>query len=96
LHFRFSEAFCEHYLNLPKFSQKLPEKLKQIREQSALTPDEFALHVNAKDGKAIKKYESGKSDLPVSVLMHYWKLSDVPLENILNDDRDLWFGHRHN
>ena len=82
------------YLNLPKLPQKLPEKLKQIRERSGLTPEEFAARVNAKDGKAIKKYESGKAEVPVSVFMRYWKLSDVPLENLMNDDRDLWFGHR--
>ena len=46
--------------------------------------------VNAKDAKAIAKYESRKGELPVSVLMAYWKLSDLPLANILNDDRDLW------
>jgi hypothetical protein len=77
----------------PEFPQKLPEKLKQIREWSGLTPEEFAPRVNAKDGKAIKKYESGKGELPVLVLMGYWKLSDVPLSNILSDDRDLWCGH---
>ena len=37
------------------------------------------------------KYESGKGELPISVLMGYWKLSDVPLRNILDDDRDFWF-----
>jgi DNA-binding XRE family transcriptional regulator len=84
------------YSSLPKFPQKLPEKLKQIRERTGLTPEEFAPQVNAKDGEAIVKYESGQSDLPAPVLMGYWKLSDVPLENILNDDRDLWLGHRVN
>jgi hypothetical protein len=74
------------------FPIKLPEKLRQIRERTGLTPEEFAPHVNAEDGNVIGKYESGKGDLPVPVLMRYWKLSDVPLENILNDDRDLWFG----
>ena len=78
---------------LPEFPKKLPEKLKQIRQRTGLTPEEFAPHVHAKDGKAVEKYEKGKGDLPVSVLMRYWKLSDVPLENILNDDRELWFGH---
>ena len=64
------------YSNLPKFSQKLPEKLKQIRERTGLTPEEFAPHVKAKDGKAKEKYDRGKSDLPASVLMRCWKLSD--------------------
>ena len=84
------------YSNLPKFPQKLPEKLKQIREHTGLTPEDFAPHVNAKDGKAIKRYENGKGDVPVTVFMRYWKLSNVPLENLMNDDRDLWFGHRVN
>lgn len=78
------------------FPTKLPEKLKQIRESTHLSREEFAPHVNAQDGKAIKRYESGKADLPVTVLMRYWKLSNVPLENLMNDDRDLWFGHRVN
>jgi len=82
-----------NHSNSPEFPHKLPEKLKQIRERSGLSPEEFAPRVNAKDGKAIKKYESGKGVLPVLVLMGYWKLSDVPLSNILNDDRDLWSGN---
>lgn len=82
--------------NLPEFSQKLPEKLKQIRERSGLTPEEFATRVNARDGKAIKNYESGKGEVPVSVLMRYWKLTDVPLGNILRNNCDLWSGHRVN
>jgi hypothetical protein len=82
--------------NLPKVPQKLPDKLKQIRERSGLTPEEFAPRVNAKNGKAIKQYESGRGEVPVSILMRYWKLSDVPLGNILDDDRDLWLGHRAN
>lgn len=84
------------YSNLPKVPKKLPAKLKQIRERSGLTPEEFAPRVNAKNGKAIKQYENGKGEVPVSVLMRYWTLSDVPLRNILNDDRDLWLGHRAN
>ena len=84
------------FSNLPEFPQALPEKLKQIRERSGLTPEEFAPHVNAKNGREISKYESGKGDVPVRVLMGYWKLSNVPLENLMNDDRDLWFGHRVN
>ena len=37
-----------------------------------LTP-EFEPHAHAKDGKAVEKFEKGKGDLPVSVLMRYWK-----------------------
>ena len=61
------------YSNLSKLPQKLPEKLKHIRQRSGLTPEEFAPHVNAKDGKAIVKYERGGGELPMSVFMGYWK-----------------------
>lgn len=57
--------------NLSEFPQNLAHKLKQIRERSGLTPEEFAPHVNAKNGKAIQKYERGNADLPMSVLMGY-------------------------
>jgi len=81
------------YSNLPTFPQKLPEKLIQIRERSGRTWDEFAQHVNAKDGTEIAGYEN-KGDLPISVLYAYARLAGIPVENILDDDRDLWFGHR--
>src|SRR5437868_13813837 len=77
-------AYRHRLSRLPKFRKKLPDKLQQIRERAGLTPEEFAPHVHANDGQAVEKYEKGKGNLPVSVLMRYWKLSDVPLENILN------------
>jgi hypothetical protein len=75
--------------DLPK---RLPEKLKQIRERTRLLPDDFAPHVKAKDGDAIIGYENG-ADIPVSVLLHYARLQNVPVGNLLDDDRDLLFGH---
>ena len=39
------------------FPQRLSEKLKTIREHSKLSPDEFAPHVQAKDGAEIISYE---------------------------------------
>ncbi|HJP90758.1 MAG TPA: hypothetical protein VJ875_02310 [Pyrinomonadaceae bacterium] len=75
------------------FPKRLPEKVRQIRERYRLTPDQMAPHVHAKDGAAISAYESGE-DMPVSVLIGYWKFMEVlPLENFVADDRDLWFGH---
>jgi DNA-binding XRE family transcriptional regulator len=73
-----------------------PDKLKQIRERSGLTPEKFAPRVNAKNGATVTLYESGKGDLPIAVLMGYCKLSDVPLENLMNNDRDLWLGSVNN
>ena len=82
------------YSNLPKFPQKLPEKLIQIRERSGRTWDEFAQQVNARDGTDIAAYENNEGDLPISVLFAYARFAGIPVENIVDDDRDLWFGHR--
>jgi hypothetical protein len=30
------------------------------------------------------------------VLFGYAKLANISVENLLDDDRDLWFGHRVN
>ena len=78
------------------FPHRLGEKLKAIREHSKLSPDEFAAHVQAKDGAEILSYENGTGELPVSILIRYARLVNLPLENVVDDDRDLRFGHRVN
>ena len=78
------------------FPQRLGEKLKQIREHSKLSPDEFAPHVKAKDGAEITSYEDDTGELPVTILIRYARLVNLPLENLVDDDRDLWFRHRVN
>ena len=70
-------------------------KLKAIREHSKLSPDEFAPHVQANDGAEIISYED-TGELPVTILIRYARLVNLPLENLVDDDRDLWFGHRVN
>ena len=82
--------------NLPPFPQRIPEKLKAIRERLGMTPDDLAPFVGAKTGAEILAYETDEDDLLVSVLFGYAKLANVPVENLLHDDRDLWFGHRVN
>lgn len=78
------------------FPKRLGEKLKAIREQSKLSPDEFAAHVQAKDGAEIVSYEDDTGELPVRILINYARLVNLPLENLVDDDRDLWFGHHVN
>lgn len=78
------------------FPKRLGEKLKAIREHSKLSPDEFAPHVQVKDGAEIACYENGTGELPVTILLRYARLINLPLENLVDDDRDLWFGHRVN
>jgi transcriptional regulator with XRE-family HTH domain len=82
--------------NFPPFPERLPEKLKAIRERLGLTPDEIAPKVGAKTGAEILAYENDEDDLLVSVLWGYCKLAGVPLENLWDDRRDQWLGHRVN
>lgn len=83
-------------MSTAEFPKRLPEKLKAIRERLALTPDQLAGFVGAKTGAEIEAYENDEDDLLVSVLYGYAKMANVPVENLLHDDRDLWFGHLTN
>ena len=74
------------------FPKQLPEKLKLIRERLAMTPDQLAPFVGAKTGAEIVAYENDEDDLLVSVLWGYAKLANIPIENLMDDDRDLWYG----
>ena len=80
--------------NLPPFPKLLPEKLKKIRKRLKLTPEEIAPKVGARTGAEINPYENDEDDLLVSVLFGYAKIVNIPVENLLHDDRDLWFEHR--
>jgi transcriptional regulator with XRE-family HTH domain len=84
------------YDNLPPVPKRIPEKLKAIRERFQMTHDEIARFVGARNGAEIEAYENDEDDLLVSVLWRYTKLADVPIENIVDDARDLWLGHRVN
>ena len=72
------------------FPEKLPAKLKAIRERLGMTPDQLAPFVGAKTGAEILAYENDEDDLLVSVLFGYAKMASIPVENMLHDDRDLW------
>ena len=71
------------------FPKRLPEKLKLIRKRLAMTPDQLAAFVGAKNGTEIVAYENDEDDLLVSVLWGYAKLANIPIENLLDDDRDV-------
>jgi transcriptional regulator with XRE-family HTH domain len=78
------------------FPQRLPEKLRAIREHLGLRPDQLAPFVGAKTGAEILAYENDEDDLLLSVLFGYAKIANIPVENLLHDDSDLWLGHRQN
>lgn len=75
--------------NFPDFPKRISEKLKAIREHLALTPDDLAPLVGAKTGTEILAFENDEDDLLVSVLFGYAKLANIPVENLLHDDRGL-------
>jgi hypothetical protein len=75
------------------FPKRLPEKLMAIRERYDLTTAEPSKSL---DATTIEAYENGDVDLPVSVVLTYARLAGIPVQNLINDDRDLWFEYRVN
>jgi hypothetical protein len=78
------------------FPERLPEKLKAIRQKFALSPDEFSHQVGAQSGEEVLSYENDEADLPVRMLWNYARIANVPIEQLLDDKCDLWFGYRVN
>jgi len=76
-----------------EFPKRLPEKLRAIRNQYDQSLREL---LKPFDAQTIAAYESGAADLPLSVLFAYAKAAGIPVENLIDDDRDLWFAHRLN
>lgn len=56
----------------------------------------MATLVGAQSGADILEYEKEYSDMPVSFIFRYAKVFGIPFENIVDDRRDLWLGHRQN
>ena len=75
------------------FPEKLPAKLKAIREHLGMTPDQLAAFVGAKNGEEILAFENDEDDLLVSVLFGYANLANIPVENLIHDELDLWARH---
>jgi len=78
------------------FPRQLGEKLKRLRDHRNLSPDEMAALVNAQSGADILAYEKEGCDMPVTFIFRYAKVFEIPFENIVDDRRDLWLGHRQN
>jgi transcriptional regulator with XRE-family HTH domain len=76
-----------HPRNRPK---RLAEKLLQIREALGLTQREMASRLgNYRTHHHISKYERGKADPFIEVLLAYSHLANVMMEQIVDDDLDL-------
>lgn len=76
-----------------QFPKRLSEKLRTIRERHTLPLSEVLKRF---DAESIEAFETGVADLPLSVLYAYANVARIPIENLLDDDRDVWFGHRVN
>jgi len=66
------ESYLDH---LPFFPKRIPEKLKTIREQFRLTPDEIAPRVGARKGAEILVLGNNEDDLLVPV---FWIIQSSP------------------
>ena len=74
------------------FPKRLSEKLRTIRERDSQALSEMLKPFDAEIGA----FENGVADLPLGVLHVYAKVAKIPIENLFDDDRDVWFGHRVN
>ena len=83
------DLFSVWQMSSEQFPKRLPEKLKTIRERLAMTPDQLAPFVGAKNGAEILAYENDEDDLPVSVLWGYAKLSGNQLMALMDDSLEL-------
>ena len=80
-------------MSTAEFPTRLPEKLKAIRERLGMTPDQLAAFVGAKNGAEVLAFENDEEDLLVSVLFGYANLANIPVENLIHDELDLWTRH---
>lgn len=79
---------------LNNFPERLQEKLEAIRQRLGLSPDEIARQIGAQNGEEVLSYENDEGDLPVRMLWNYARIANVPIEQLLDDKCDLWFGYR--
>jgi transcriptional regulator with XRE-family HTH domain len=75
------------------FPKCLRETLKNICERYDLSAAE---PLQSLDAATIEAYESGELNPPLMVLLAYAEMAGVSADNLLDDDRDLWFGDRVN
>jgi transcriptional regulator with XRE-family HTH domain len=69
----------------------LAEKLLLIRVRKLkLTQPQLAKILGIKDYSLISHYERDKNEPPLAVLLAYSRVSKITLENIIDDDMDLF------
>ena len=70
--------------------QKLPAKLLAIRETFGASQSQMARALNCKVITArISEYEHGTREPNLIVLLAYARLAEIPLEQIIDDRKDI-------
>jgi transcriptional regulator with XRE-family HTH domain len=70
----------------------LPHKLLQIREGLGLSQNELLRHLGIEDEflrQAISKYEQGKAEPPLPILLLYAQAAGVSTDVLIDDSREL-------
>ena len=72
--------------------ERLAEKLLQIRNALGLSQTEMLKRLGAEDlieYHSISKYELGKREPPLTILLQYGRIANVALEVLADDELDL-------
>ena len=73
--------------------ERLAEKLKAIREQLGLMPDELIQKLDCTRARllrsSISRFESGLREPPLPVLLQYARLANISLEVLVDDELNL-------
>jgi transcriptional regulator with XRE-family HTH domain len=73
-------------------TERLPQKLKQIREDLKLSQNDLLKRLGFEelyDRSTISHYESGDREPPLPVLLAYARLASVYVDVLIDDDLDL-------
>lgn len=73
-------------------AERLPEKLKGIRERLGLSQNQLLARLGFEeifDRSTISHYESGEREPPLPVLLQYARLADIYVDLLIDDDLDL-------
>jgi transcriptional regulator with XRE-family HTH domain len=73
-------------------SERLAEKLRQIRTALGLSQNELIRHLRLEDviyQSNVSGYESGEREPPLPILLKYAQAAGVCMDVLVNDDLDL-------
>ena len=69
--------------------QKLPAKLKEIRDRLGLSQGEIAAKLGVDNRASISGYERGEREPPLPIIVKYAELIGLSTDYIVNDKLDL-------